>query len=128
MSLVDEKDTDKVDVVCLWDVDFAVVFFKFLDVDDHYLRLSISVANHSVAAEIRHQFFAAVRFADVQATHSKLIGCLLEEVQTVNDEVELYSCLLLGVEVGQVTDIIESKSRFAATLRMPNDSGLYTGF
>ena len=53
---------------------------------------------------------------------------MLEEVQAVNDKVELDSRLLLGVEVGQITDIIEGESGFAATLRMPNDSGLYTGF
>ena len=53
---------------------------------------------------------------------------MLEEVQTVNDEVELDSRLLLGVEVGQITDIIEGEGGFAATLRMPNDSGLDAGF
>ena len=100
MGFVDEENTDKVDVVCLGDVDFAMVFFKFLNVNDHDLRLSISIANHSIAAEVRHQFLTAVRFTDVQPTHSKLIGCLLEKVQAVNDEVELDGRLLLGVEVG----------------------------
>ena len=73
MGFVNEEYTNEVDVVCFRNVDFTVVFFEFLDVDDHYLRLSISIANHSITAEVRHQLLTAICFADVQTSHGKLI-------------------------------------------------------
>ena len=125
MCFIYNENSLQVCCVC-WQINLFSIFFKTLNINNRYFRFARIPLLCLIGTELFHKFRAGICCFNNQSTSFKLIRCLFQQIQSVNNKIELCHLIVLAKIICENICEIVRQGCFSTSLCMPNYTGSYT--